>query len=111
MCAVKFAIIGNDISEHQSWEIEELSYSPEGKILGGFSENTFSLSQSFKHIADICAINNRAAIEFKNHNYRIIGEPTEGALKVFSEKLGKYSKNVGNEDKKVNPNGYSGILE
>lgn len=44
MCAVKFAIIGNDVTEHQSWDIEENSYSPEGKILGGFSENTFKLS-------------------------------------------------------------------
>jgi Ca2+-transporting ATPase len=44
MCAIKFAIIGNDISEHQTWDIEEKSYSPEGKILGGFSEKTFQLS-------------------------------------------------------------------
>lgn len=91
MCAVKFAIIGNDISEHQTWDIEENSYSPEGKILGGFSDKTFQLSESFRHIADVCALNNRALIQYKDNVFKIIGEPTEAALKVFAEKLGRYS--------------------
>jgi hypothetical protein len=34
---------------------------------------------------------------FKENSYKIIGEPTEAALKVFAEKLGKYSHNAGNE--------------
>lgn len=38
MCAVKFAIVGNSLTELTSWDIEENSYSPEGKINGGFSE-------------------------------------------------------------------------
>jgi magnesium-transporting ATPase (P-type) len=98
MCAVKFAIIGNSITEHQMWDVEEKSYSPEGKILGGFSEKTFQLSQSFRHIADVCALNNRSTIQWKDKGFKIIGEPTEGALKVFAEKLGRYSHHVGNSD-------------
>ena len=38
MCAVKFAIVGNSLTELNSWDVEENSYSPEGKINGGFSE-------------------------------------------------------------------------
>lgn len=96
MCAVKFAIVGNTLSELNHWEVEENTYSPEGKILGGFSEQTFSLSQSYKHLADVCALNNNALIQYKNNKFSVIGEPTEAALKVFAEKLGRYSKKVGN---------------
>jgi hypothetical protein len=37
-------------------------------------------------------------IQYKNNAYKILGEPTEAALKVFAEKLGRYSHKVGNED-------------
>jgi len=47
MCAVQFAIIGNDINDIQSYDIEEVSYSPEGKILDGFSNQSWHLSKSF----------------------------------------------------------------
>jgi magnesium-transporting ATPase (P-type) len=39
-----------------------------------------------------------------------LGEPTEAALKVFAEKLGRYSNKVGNADQKVNPMGYAETL-
>lgn len=53
---------------------------------------------------------NRASITYKNGAFSMMGEPTEAALKVFAEKLGRYSQNVGNTDQKSNPNGYSDIL-
>lgn len=96
MCAVKFAIVGNTLSELKHWEVQENTYSPEGKILGGFSEQTFNLSQSFKHLADVCALNNNALIQYRNNKFSVIGEPTEASLKVFAEKLGRYSRKVGN---------------
>jgi Ca2+-transporting ATPase len=67
------------------------------------------LSQSFRHIADVCALNNRALIQYKDKAFKIIGEPTEGALKVFAEKLGKYTKH-GSSDHKTNPMGYAESL-
>ena len=43
-------------------------------------------------MATVCAINNRATIEFDSEQkvYKMTGEPTEAALKVLAEKFGQY---------------------
>ena len=90
MCAVKFAVVGNDHDEFLEYNIEEKSYSPEGKILDGFDSERFAASQSFKHMAMVCGINNRSSLHYEDNTFKRRGEPTEAALKVFSEKLGQY---------------------
>lgn len=62
MCAVKFGIVGSRADEILEFGAEEKSYSPEGKILDGFSEQTFASSPSYKHFAMVCSTNNRATI-------------------------------------------------
>lgn len=96
MCAVQFGIIGKNVNDIQSFEIEEKSYSPEAKILNGFSAESWNMSASFKHIAAVCALNNRSRIIKKDGKYTLQGEPTEAALKVFAEKLGNYSNKFAN---------------
>ena len=40
-------------------------------------------------MALVCGVNNRAQIIYED-GYKRRGEPTEAALKVFAEKLGRY---------------------
>lgn len=40
----------------------------------------------------VCALNNRARILNQSGTFKNQGEPTEAALKVLAEKLGKYTK-------------------
>jgi len=110
MCAIKFGIMGAKADDITEFTVEEKSYSPEGKILDGFSNARFASSQSFKHFAMVCGTNNRSNIIFNQEKqaFKIMGEPTEGALKVLAEKLGSYdAKSTKNENVKKNPNSYS----
>ena len=90
MCAVKFGVVGEE--GVKEYKVEENSYSPEGKILDGFNSMSFDQSPAFKHLAMVCAVNNRAEIDYDDAKGRFKprGEPTEAALKVLAEKLGCY---------------------
>ena len=90
MSAIRFGLIGSQPSEVHEYDVEESSYSPEGSIQGGFSQNEFSKRANAKYMALVCSINNRATIDFRDKGYKILGEPTEGALKVLAEKFGRY---------------------
>ena len=63
-----------------------------------------------KDIATICAINNKAGIRYENGQYSKLGEPTEAALKVFAEKLGRYDSKLVNVDYTREPEAYSKFL-
>jgi len=106
MCAVKFGIVGNSHDEFLEWNIEEKSYSPEGKILDGFHEETFIRYPSIRHMAFVCGVNNRSAIYY-DEGFKRRGESTEAALKVFAEKLGQYDSTNPVSDHKRFPMGYS----
>jgi len=54
-------------------------------------------------MAAVCAINNRARIILDNGAFKIQGEPTEAALKVFAEKLGRYSSAGSQFNHRANP--------
>ena len=118
MCAVRFGIIGSSSDEILEYNVEEKSYSPEGKILDNFSDNKFASSASFKHFAMICATNNRSTIVYNEgenaskSGFKIMGEPTEGALKVLAEKLGRYDVNGPTQmsSAKKNPMSYGKYL-
>lgn len=64
---------------------------------------------NYKHLAAVCALNNRARIVYEENQFRIQGEPTEAALKVLAEKLGKFAG--ASFDYKKTPTGYSDSLE
>ena len=107
MCAVDFAIVGADHREWKSYSVEEKSYSPEEcKIQDGFSSGSFSQCQSYKHMAFVCGVNNRAEIYYED-GFKKRGEPTEAALKVFAEKIGRYDVTNPVSDQKRFPMGYS----
>lgn len=110
MCAVRFGIIGASANEVNEYSVEEKSYSPEGKILDGFSDEKFASSKSFKHFAMVCSTNNRASLIYNQEEslFKLMGEPTEAALKVLAEKLGRYDASgpTKNDNAKKNPTSY-----
>lgn len=88
MSAIKFGVVGDSISNLKEFDVEEKSYSPEASILN-LSADTFKNNYNFNHIAAVCALNNSSRIVYDNNTFKIQGEPTEAALKVLAEKLGK----------------------
>ena len=117
MCAVKFGVVGSNSDDINEYGVEEKSYSPEGKILDGFSDQVFAGSASFKHFAMVCSNNNRASIVYskedgKQPQFKLRGEPTEAALKVLAEKLGRYDSQgpMQMTSHKEKPTGYGTYL-
>ena len=112
MCAVKFGIVGANSDDIQEFNVEEKSYSPEGKILDGFSEQKFASSASFKHFAMVCSTNNRSTIGFEDGSFKKYGEPTEAAMKVLAEKMGRFDTKAPTNkgDAKKTPMSYSTFL-
>jgi len=92
MCAVKFAYVGKNINDLKSFDIEEKSYSPQAEVKN-MTSDLFSKVQAIREIALVSTINNKAGLVYEEGKFNKIGEPTEAALKVASEKLGQYDKN------------------
>jgi magnesium-transporting ATPase (P-type) len=57
----------------------------------------------------VCALNNRARILNQAGSFKNQGEPTEAALKVLAEKLGKFTKR--DVDHQQNPNAHSDAFD
>ena len=57
----------------------------------------------------VCALNNRARILNQVGSFKNQGEPTEAALKVLAEKLGKFTKR--DVDHQQNPNAHSDAFD
>jgi Ca2+ transporting ATPase len=80
---------GNGLDE---LEIEGTSFAPEGQISfqGNAVENLAASSATVHQICEVAALCNDASLAYdsKNGTYSIVGEPTEGALRVLAEKIG-----------------------
>ena len=90
MCAVKFGVVGSSTSQVEEFDIEESSYSPEANIVN-LSKEKWTKNENFKYMVALSALNNRSMISYSKDKqmWEMQGEPTEAAIKVFSEKLGK----------------------
>lgn len=119
MCAVKFGLVGASAGDFNEFGVEEKSYSPDGKILDGMNDSKFASSATFKHLAMICSSNNRASIYYNEDKedksksmFKILGEPTEAALKVLAEKIGNYDVTGPTQkaNTKTNPTSYGTYL-
>jgi len=119
MCAVKFGIVGSNSDDIEEYDVEEKSYNPDGKILSGFNDAKFKSSASFKHFALVCGTNNASSIVYdasadsaSKAGFSIMGEPTEAALKVLTEKIGRYDVAGPTQmtSAKTNPMSYSKYL-
>ena len=106
MCAVKFAHIGSSLTDIKMFDIVEKSYDPQADIKG-FSKEIFGKIPAHREIAIVCALNNKSNLVYEDGKFNKQGEPTEAALKVFAEKLGRYDSNFNRtEDATKSPQAY-----
>jgi P-type Ca2+ transporter type 2A len=73
-------------------EVGGTSFEPEGAITskGKTLENVAASSATITQLAEVAAVCNDAqlSLDVKTGSYAIVGEPTEGALRVLVEKIG-----------------------
>lgn len=77
--------------------VEGTSFKPQGNILqDGRILETAARSATLAQITEACALCNESALSYdpQKGSYSIIGEPTEGALRVLAEKIGTPDANV-----------------
>jgi len=101
--------IGKDLNDIKELHFDQTSYDPRGETT---SENKQLLNGNavFKDIAVVCALNNKAKIFHDDGKFNKQGEPTEAALKVAAEKLGRYDERLGKADYAKDPTPYAAML-
>jgi Ca2+-transporting ATPase len=80
--------VNSESVSYQERPVSGVSYQPIGQIENYSFNETAKRLPVFQKIAAISALCNEAEIQYTNGTYEVIGEPTEGALKVLVEKLG-----------------------
>jgi Ca2+ transporting ATPase len=92
MSVNKMVFVSEDGSELEEIDIEGTSFAPEGRIsYRGKSVENAALALPIVHqITEVAALCNDSKLSFdsKNGTHSIIGEATEGALRVLVEKIG-----------------------
>ncbi|KAF0698021.1 Aste57867_11352 [Aphanomyces stellatus] len=88
MSCVTFSHPGSSESDLVSYDVEGHTYAPIGAISTLFAAN----EKAVNSVAAICALCNESTIEYVNGKYVRVGEPTEAALRVLTEKIGTPDK-------------------
>ncbi|KAF2265624.1 calcium ATPase [Lojkania enalia] len=92
MSVNKIVYITEDCKGLHEIDVEGTSFAPEGQILshGKPLANPAKSSQTVQQIAEVAALCNESMLSFdvKSGMHNIIGEATEGALRVLVEKIG-----------------------
>ncbi|KAF2178562.1 calcium ATPase [Zopfia rhizophila CBS 207.26] len=92
MSVNKIVFISEDGKGLEEIDVAGTSFAPEGEISfkGKRLENLAASSSTVLQMCEVTALCNDAnlSLDSKNGTYSIIGEPTEGALRVLVEKIG-----------------------
>ncbi|KAF1996102.1 calcium ATPase [Amniculicola lignicola CBS 123094] len=92
MSVNKIVYITEDGKGLEEIDVQGTSFAPEGQVSfkGKVLENAATSSSTVQKICEVAALCNDSALAYdgKTGNYTIIGEPTEGALRVLVEKVG-----------------------
>lgn len=92
MSVEKFFVVGNKEGTLLSaFDVKGHSYNPEGEIVDfeAFNSNG-QLAKNIKEFATSMVLNNESKLLFDKNRVIRTGLPTEAAIKVLSEKIGKY---------------------
>lgn len=90
-------------------KFQESSYDPRAEV-EKFTKETFAGTPVLRDIATVCSLNNKSKIVYDGTKFNKQGEPTEAALKVAAEKLGKYDSRLANSDYTKDPTPYGHLL-
>lgn len=108
MCAVKMVYIGKDLTDLKTLDIEEKSYDPRG-VVKGLDIALYEKTSVLREIAVVCTFNNQSGLTYvaADDTFSKLGEPTEAALRVAAEKLGRYDSKMVSPDYKKNSTPYA----
>lgn len=93
MCVSKAVVISETSRDLNEVDVEGTNFAPVGSIKsssGDVLNHVAAQSKNFRCLAEIASICNDSQIAYdpKTQSYSNVGEPTEGALRVFTEKIG-----------------------
>ena len=92
MSVNKIVFIAEDGKGLEEFDVEGTSFAPEGRVTlqGQLRENLAASSDTVRQICEVTALCNDSALSLdpKSGQHALIGEPTEGALRVLVEKVG-----------------------
>ncbi|KAH7132125.1 hypothetical protein B0J11DRAFT_217567 [Dendryphion nanum] len=107
MSVNKIVFITEDGKGLEEFDVEGTSFAPEGGVSfrGKTLQNLAASSSTVKQICEVTALCNDATLSLdpKNGTHSIIGEPTEGALRVLVEKIGTPDVMVNQSRASVSP--------
>lgn len=102
MSVSKIVYLNDAGSSLEEIDVQGTTFAPEGAIIqhGQYVKDLAVTSKTIMMMTEIAALCNESRIVFepKSGSYSIVGEPTEGALRVFVEK-------IGSPDLKINDTG------
>jgi Ca2+ transporting ATPase len=92
MSVNKVVFIGDDSMSLEEIDVEGTTFAPEGRVTykGKLLKEPAKEVPAIGRLTEVAALCNGAVLSFdkKHGSYNIVGEPTEGALRVMVEKLG-----------------------
>jgi magnesium-transporting ATPase (P-type) len=68
------------------YDVEGIGYSPKGKILRGGQEAPIAANPDLQSLVEVMAVCNDSEIAQEDNQWKVIGEPTEGALRTLGQK-------------------------
>lgn len=107
MSVTRIVLLSGDGKSFDELAVSGTSFSPEGDITsnGSVTKDIASTSSIVSRLAEACALCNDAQLTFESgsNKYSIVGEPTEGALRVLAEKIGTPSSIYNSSRSQVSP--------
>jgi Ca2+ transporting ATPase len=106
MSVNKMVFITEDGNGLEEFDVKGTSFAPEGDISfkGNKLNNLAASCSTVRQMCEVTALCNDAALSLdKNGTHSIVGEPTEGALRVLVEKVGTPDANMNELRARVTP--------
>jgi potassium/sodium efflux P-type ATPase len=75
------------------YTVEGIGYSPEGRILREGQEASLAANPDLQALVEVMAVCNDSEIDQEDGRWKVIGEPTEGALRTLGQKVKFERKN------------------
>ncbi|MBV8586832.1 MAG: cation-transporting P-type ATPase [Verrucomicrobia bacterium] len=74
------------VTKGGQYDVEGIGYSPVGKILRDGQEASIATNPDLQALVEVMAVCNDSEIAQEDNQWKVIGEPTEGALRTLGQK-------------------------
>ncbi|MBX7146074.1 MAG: HAD-IC family P-type ATPase [Alphaproteobacteria bacterium] len=87
-------VVTDIVTAQHIFYVTGIGYTPKGKILFENKEIKFDEYPTIKDISYAALLNNDATIKFKKDTWELNGDPTEGAIMAFAQKVGQEAEKL-----------------